>query len=165
MCLNRTSEWHVMTIWIIRELPFFNFEPPDISWASILHPCQKLWPSELDQSVRVEFRESRYIMCLNQTFELNVRTIWILENYHFSISSVSIYHLPQWYTHVKSYGRLNCTRAFVFNFENLDILCAWIGHPSEMLWPFEFLENLNVSILSVSIYPVSYTHLTLPTKA
>ena len=34
----------------------------------------------------------------------------------------------------------------------LDILCAWIGPPSEKLWPFEFLESFRCSILSVSIY-------------
>ena len=30
MLLNRTSEWKVMTIWISRELPLFNFERLDI---------------------------------------------------------------------------------------------------------------------------------------
>jgi len=40
----------------------------------------------------------------------------------------------------------------LFNFERLDILCEWIGHPSEKLWPFEFLESFHCSILSVSIY-------------
>ena len=43
----------------------------------------------------------------------------------------------------------------LFNFERLDILCAWIGSPSENLWPFEFLESLCCSISSVSIY---YAH-------
>ena len=40
----------------------------------------------------------------------------------------------------------------MFNFERLDMLCAWIGHPSEKLWPFEFLESFHCSISSVSIY-------------
>ena len=46
----------------------------------------------------------------------------------------------------------------LFNFERLDILCAWIGHPSEKLWPFEFLESFHCSISRVSIYcwPYSY---------
>ena len=30
--------------------------------------------------------------------------------------------------------------------------CAWIGHPSEKLWPFEFLESFRCSISSVSTY-------------
>jgi len=38
----------------------------------------------------------------------------------------------------------------LFNFESLNILCAWIGHPSEKLWPFEFLESFRCSILRVS---------------
>ena len=29
----------------------------------------------------------------------------------------------------------------LFNFERLDILCTWIEHPSEKLWPFQFLES------------------------
>jgi len=107
MCFNRTSKWNAMTILISWELPFFYFEPVDISWASILHPCQKLWLSELDQSVRVEFWASRYIMCLNQTSEWNVRTIWIFRE------------LP------------------IFNFDRLYISCASIVLPCQKLWPSE----------------------------
>jgi len=40
----------------------------------------------------------------------------------------------------------------LFNFELLDILCAWIGRPFEKLWPFEFLESFRCSISSVSVY-------------
>ena len=40
----------------------------------------------------------------------------------------------------------------LLNFEHLDILCAWIGHPSEKLWPFELLKSFHCSILNVSIY-------------
>ena len=43
-------------------------------------------------------------------------------------------------------------RVLLFNFERLDILCSWIGPPSEKLWPFEFLESFRCSISSVSIY-------------
>ena len=37
----------------------------------------------------------------------------------------------------------------LFNFERLDILCPRIGHPSEMWWPFKFLESLPCLITSV----------------
>ena len=40
----------------------------------------------------------------------------------------------------------------LFNFEHLDILCAWIGLPCDKLWPLEFLESFRCSISSVSIY-------------
>jgi len=40
----------------------------------------------------------------------------------------------------------------LFNFERLDILCAWIGPTSEKLWPFEFLESFRCSISCVSIF-------------
>ena len=40
----------------------------------------------------------------------------------------------------------------MFNFEHLDILCAWIGHPCDKLWPLEFLKSFRCSISSFSIY-------------
>ena len=42
----------------------------------------------------------------------------------------------------------------LFNFERLDILCSRIEHPSENLWPFQFLECFRCSISGVSIYYV-----------
>jgi len=89
----------------------FNFEHFDKLCAWIGNPSEMLWPFEF------------------------------LDIFHFSISSAFIYHRPQYYIHVKSYGRLNWTRAFVFSFKRLDILCAWIGHPNEMLWPFQYLKH------------------------
>ena len=61
-------------------------------------------------------------MCLNRKSELKVMTIWIAQE------------VP------------------LFNFERLDILCAWIGPPSEKLWPFELLKSFHCSISSVSKY-------------
>jgi len=155
MRLNRISEWKVMTIWISRELPLFNFERLDM-WCSLIGPpCDNLWPVEFLESFRcsissisiydvlesdirvksyanfnfsrasvVQFRASPYVICLNRTSEWKVMTI--------SISR----ELP------------------LFNFERLDILCAWIGHPSERLWPFQFVESFRCSISSVSICDV-----------
>ena len=40
----------------------------------------------------------------------------------------------------------------LFNSEHLDILCAWIRHLSEKLWPVEFLESFRCTISSISIY-------------
>ena len=78
-----------------------------------------------------QFREPRYIMRLNRTSEGKVMTIWIAQE------------LP------------------LFNFERLDILCAWIGPPSEKLWPFKLLKTFRCSISCVSIYyaPESYLRL------
>jgi len=142
-----------MTIWISRELPLFNFERLDILCAWIGPPSDKLWPFELLKSFHcsissvsiydapesylrvksydhlnisrasvVQFRASRYIMRLNRTSEWKVKTIWIAQE------------LP------------------LFNFESFDILCAWIGPPSDKLWPFQFLESFRCSISSVTIY-------------
>ena len=137
MRLNRTSELKVMTIWIAQELPLFNFEHLDMLRDIIRYPSKKIFSFELAQSFNIQFRGSRYIMRLNRTSEWKVMTIWIAQE------------LP------------------LFNFKRLYILCAWIGPPSEKLWPFELLKSFHCSISSVSIYYVpesdlwvkSYEHL------
>ena len=144
MRLNRTSIWKVMTIWISREPPLFNLERLDICCVWIAPPCEKLWPFEYLESFHcsissdaicdapesdiqvksfdylnflrgsvVQFRASRCIMCLNRTSVWKVMTIWISRE------------LP------------------LFNFERRDMWCAWIGHSSELLWPFECLESFH----------------------
>ena len=149
-----------MTIWISRELALFNFEHLDILCSWIGPTIQKLWPIEFPKSFRcsissvsiyfapesdlrvksydhlnfsrafvVQFRASRYIRRLNRTYEWKVITIWISRE------------LP------------------LFNFERVDILCAWIGPPSEKLWAFEFLETFRCSMSSVSIYYAPEFHL------
>jgi len=122
MCLRRTSEWKVMTIWISREPPLFNFGHLDILYAWIRHTSEKLWSFEL------------------------------LKSFHCSISNVSIYYAPESDIRFKSYDHLNSRELPLFNFERLDILRAWIGHPSEKLWSFELLKSFDCSISNVSIY-------------
>ena len=119
---NRTSVWNVMTIWISRELPSFNFERHDILCARIGRPCETLWPLNFSRASIFQFQASRYVMRLNWTSEWNVMTIWISRE------------LP------------------LLHFELLDILCHRAGHTCEKLWPFEFLESFRCLILSVSIY-------------
>ena len=114
MHMNRTSECNLITMWISREPPLFIFERLDISWASHIHPTQKLWPFEFSESFRVQFQVSRYIMCLNRTSEWNVLTIWISRE-------------PP-----------------LFIFERLDIAWAWHIHPSEKLSLFKIAESLRV---------------------
>ena len=83
MCLNQTSLWKVMTIWISRELLMFNFERLDILCDIIGQSCEKLWPFEF------------------------------LESFCRSISSVSICYVPESHIQVKGYDHLNFSRAFV----------------------------------------------------
>ena len=134
---NRTSVWKCMSIWNSRELPLFNFERLDMWCAWIGDPSEKLWPSEFLESFRysilsiliyyvpepdirvkryddlnlsrasiIQFRASRYIMWLNRTSVWKVMSIWISRE------------LP------------------LFNFERLNILCAWFRPMCEKLWPF-----------------------------
>ena len=129
MRLNRTSEWKVMTIWISRGHPLFNFERLDILSPRIGHPRDKLWPFDFSRCSVVQFRASRYIMHFNWTSKLKVMTIWISRGY------------------------------LLFNFERLDVLFPRIVHSSEKLWPFEFLDRFRCSIASVSIYYAPKSHI------
>jgi len=86
MRLYRTSEWKVMTIWISRELPLFNFELLDISSAWIGPPSEKLCPFEFLDSNRC------------------------------SISSDSIYYAPESDLRLKSYDQWNFSRASIVQF-------------------------------------------------
>ena len=87
----------------------------------------------------IQFRAPWYIILLYRTSNWNVMTIRISGEHPLS------------------------------NFERLDILCAWIGHLCEMLWPCEFLESFRCSISSIPIYYAcesdirvkSYYHLNL----
>ena len=122
----------------------FNFEHINILCAWIRHLSEKLW----------EFK--------------------LLESFHYSLSSVSLYHGPHTYTRVKRCHCLNFPRVSVFILEPLDILCAWLGHPwkvmtiwisreiqlfivkrpniswasyihpSQKFWQFEFAESFSV---------------------
>jgi len=114
MHVNRTSEWKVIAILITRELPFFNFECLNISWASIIHSSQKLWPFEFAKSFRVQFWGSQYMMHVNRTFKWKVSAILIT------------WELP------------------LFNFEHLDISWTSIIHSSQKLWPFEIAKSFRI---------------------
>jgi len=104
MSANQTSVWKVMIIWISRELPSFNFECLDILCPKFGHSCEKLWPFEF------------------------------LESFRCSISSVSIYYVPNsedvWKVMTIRYSR----ELPLFNFERLAELCPRIRHPCEKLW-------------------------------
>ena len=163
-----------MTIWISRELLWFNFILLDIICAWIGLSFKKLWP------------------------------FGFIESFRLSIPSLSIYYLPESDVRLISYDHLNFSRASIvqfrasryimrlnrtsvchvmtiwisqqlplFNSKLLDILCTWISCPFEKLWPFEFLESFRCSISSVSIYyapesdfrVISYDHLNFSTTS
>ena len=124
MCLNRTSEWKVMTIWISRELPLFNFERLDILCPRIEHPSEMLWPFEF------------------------------LESFRCSILSVSIYYVPESNISVKSYDHSNLSRASVVQFRASRWVLFANRTSCEKFWPFDFVESFRWSISSVSIYYV-----------
>ena len=136
--LMQTSEPKVIAVWICLALWCF------ISNVSIYYmPELDIWVKSYDhmnlpRASVVQFRESRYIICLDLTSESKVVVVWICLMLPCLIASISIYYDPESDIRLKSYGCLNFPYASMFNFERLDILLAWIVHPSQKLWPFEF---------------------------
>ena len=59
----------------------------------------------------------------------------------FSILCVSIYYMTESDFPVKTYYRLNLLRAFVFNFEHLELLRDSIGHPSQKFLSVELANS------------------------
>jgi len=86
MSPNRTSGWKVMTIQICREFPLNSFERLDILYPQIEHPSEML-----------------------SKFEF-------LESFRCSISSFSIYYVPEMDIRVKTYDHSNFSRASVVQF-------------------------------------------------
>ena len=86
MLPNRTSVWKFMTIWISRELPWFNSEHLDILCARIWPSCEKLWPFDF------------------------------LKSFRCSISSAPIYYKPESYLSLKTYDHFNFWRTSVLHF-------------------------------------------------
>ena len=149
---NRTFESKVMAVWIFLVLPWL-FLSVSIYYAPESDNRVKIYYHlSFPGTFGVQFLASRYIMGLNDTPESKVMAVWFCLELSCSISSVSIYYWQELDIWVKGYGRLNFPCASKFNFECFNILCAWIGHPGEKLWPFEFLESFCCSISSVSIY-------------
>jgi len=141
-----------MTIRISRELPLFNFEHLDILCAWIGPSCENLWPFEILAS----FRCSILSITLCYALESNIR-VKSYDHLIFSRASVlqflaSQYIMRRNRTSVWQFLTFwNYRQLPLFNFERLDMWCAWMGHPSEKLWPLEFLESFLCSISSVSI--------------
>jgi len=96
MSPNRSSVWKARTIQISGQLPLFNFEHLDILCPRIGHPCEKLWPFKFPESIRC------------------------------SISSVSIYNVPESDIQVKCYDHSNLSRASVVQFR----ASRWVMSPN-----------------------------------
>jgi len=152
MRVNRTCEWKVMTIWISRELPLFNFEPLDMFCAWIGHSSKKLWPFEFLQSFLCSI--SSVLICYAPKSDMRVKSY---DHFNFSRASVVQFlacrhNMPSNRTSEWKVMTIWISREHqLFNFKPLDMLCAWIGHATEKLWPFEFLESFRCSISSISI--------------
>ena len=144
MGLNHTPESKVMTVWIWLELSCSNSSLAIYYWLELDIRVKYYDHLNFSSASVVQFRASRYIMGLNHTPESKVMAVWICRELSSSNSSVSIYDGSYSSTRVKSHGCLNLPYASMFNFERLDILLVWTGHPSQKLWSIEFALRFHV---------------------
>jgi len=153
MCLNRTSELKVMTIWISRELPLFNCDRLYMWCAWIGPPSKKLWPFEYLETFR--FSISSVSICDAPESDFRVKSN---DHLNFSKASVAQFQASRYIMHLNRTSEWQVITIWIsrelplLNFEHLDILCAWIRPPSEKLRPFESLMNFHCLISSVSIF-------------
>ena len=137
MFLNMTSEWKVVQFQFLKS---FHCSISSVSICNVPESDLRVITYDhlnFSKDFVVQFRASRYMTYFYQTSMWKIMTISISRD-------------------------LPC-----FNFERLDIFCAWIGHPSKKLWPFEFFEIFRDWISAVSICDVlesdfrvkSYNHL------
>ena len=149
-----------MTIWISRELPLFNFERLNMWCSWIRPPCDNFWPFEFLESFRCPISS----VSIYDAPESDIR-VKSYDHFNFSRASVVQYWASRYIMRLnrtsdsKVMTTLISLELPLFNFERLDIWCAWIGPPCEKLWPFEFLEIFRGSISGVSIYDVPQSDL------
>ena len=112
--------------------------------------CEKLWPFEFLECFRCSISSVSIFYVLESDIGVkcydhsnlsraSVVQFW-LSRYIMSSNRSSVWKVMT----IRISGQLP-----LFNFERLDILCPRIGHPSEILWPFEFVESFRCSISSV----------------
>ena len=152
MRLNWRSVSKVMTIWIFWELPIFNFERLDILYSWIGPQREKFWPFEFLESSRCSFSSAS--ICDAPESDIRVKSY---DHLNFSRASVVQFWASRYLIRLNRTSMWKAMTIWIsqefplFNFEQLDMWFAWIGHPCEKVWPFEFLKSFQYSILSVSI--------------
>ena len=100
----------------------------------------------------VHFRASRYIRIHKHTPKTKVMAIWICQQLPCSNSSVSIYYTPESNIRVKSYDRLNFSRASVVHFRAFLYIIGLTHTPESKVMVVWICRELTSSISSVSIY-------------
>ena len=155
MGVNRTPMSKVMIVWIGRQLPC------SISSASIYSvPESDIRVKSYDhlnfrRASAVRCWASRYIMGLNRTPISKVLAVWIGPELPFSISSISIYYVPESDIRVKSYDHLNFKRASVVRFRASRYIMGLNRTPMSKVLTVWIGPDLPCSISSILIYFVS----------
>ena len=135
----------VMTIWISRELPFFNFKRLDILCARIGHPCEKLWPIEFLESFRCSFSRASIL-------DVPESDIWVksYDYLNFSRASVAQFWSSRYVIRMNRTSVLKGMTFWIsqelplFNFDRLDMWFARIEHSCEKLLSFEFVQSFGI---------------------
>ena len=175
MHLNHTSKSKVTIIWISRVLPLYNFMRLHTSWASIIHPSQKLWRLNLPRTfvfiferlnilkmslnrasewkviTIVHFQASRYIVSVTHAPDSKFMAVWIFQELPCSIPSVLIHYVPKSYIRMKSYDHLNFSSASVVQFQASLYIMGLNHKPESKVMAIWICGEPPCSISSVSI--------------
>jgi len=123
--LNWTYEWKVLTIWISRVVPLFNFQRLDILCLQIGHPFEKIGPFEFLESFRCSI--SRVVVYYAPALDIRVKSY---DHLNFSGASIVKFRVS-WYimllnqTSMWKFMTIGISWGHpLFNFKRLDILCA-----------------------------------------
>ena len=111
MHLNQTSDWKVMTIYHCSILSVWICDAPE---SDIRQKSYDHW--NFSRASVIQFRASRYVMCLNRTSEWKVMTIWISRELSLFNFEVSTNYAPESDIHLNSLDHLNFSRASVVQF-------------------------------------------------
>ena len=148
--INWVCTWLRCCVHWVVNCGLFNFEIVDILCPRIGLMCEKLGPFEFLDNFRCSI-SSVYMSYVTES-DIRVKSY---DHSNLSRASVVQFRASIWVmspnqTSVWKVITIRISRVFpFFNFERLDKLCPWIGHSSEILWPFEFLESFRCSISSV----------------
>ena len=146
--LKHAPESKVMANWICQGLPCsisnvsIYFAPElDIQVKSTDH-------LNFSRAFVVYFRASRYIMGLTHILESKVMAVWICRELPCSISSVSIYYVPESEVRYEKLWPFELLESFCCSFfERLDISRASHIHLSQKFGLFEFPESFRIQFL------------------
>ena len=153
MGLNRTLMSKVMVVWNRPEL-LCSISSVSINYVTESDIRVKTYDHfNFSRTSIFQFRVPLYIIGLNRTSMSKVMVVWIGPELPCSISSISIYYVPESDIRVKCYDHLNFSRSSVFQFR-----VSWyiMGHNRKLMSKVMVVWNWLELLCSISSVSINY---------